>query len=506
LTEYFMMKPLLFIQTCRAGRHNHRFLVPAGAGVDDKSVSRFTEQAKAVPEGGNYLAEVRHNILQQGSARMGDDVIVLVGVNVSRLKCDGTLTQCVREGLRSLHDRLEDFLTRQMSSEWEKAGVPLVIERSELNEWLQELELQLPAKLPEHANRTEPLPATRGPNARWLLWGGGAVALLLTVAASVALLRPMDNPKQQEVPPKRTDSATSTDHTGTAPPKKDVPKLSPREVVQEERLDQLFKQWQATNPDEGRQALCAAMNAIVRERPSTLNSPDPTLFDPTPTDEAKRKEALRKSPTIEQFLRRSGSKQALYLIADEPRERFEAILPKRLELADIRAIRRKLIALRDALRPLNQDLPTSLSVNEGAKMASKNLLACLERCKRAKVPEILKESPLVNGEPAPFFEDVDASTITWLDDCLSPKLIDLLSPEDADRPKAGADLMSRLKYLRKLLVSDGETAISRPIERAREDLEKPDRVLAQNLKPACEKLKTVLTRVADLCESLQLDH
>ncbi|MGQ9770944.1 MAG: hypothetical protein ACUVQG_10335 [Thermogutta sp.] len=128
----------LFAMTPRAGRWNHRYLVPPGTVWTEKELAEQVSEADARPMGRDYVAIVR-TATQTSTGRRASEMLILTDPRLAQLSPKDR--DEVAKKLREYSDRLEDLITRQI--DWEKAGSPLVVERPELGIWQRELESTL---------------------------------------------------------------------------------------------------------------------------------------------------------------------------------------------------------------------------------------------------------------------------------------------------------------------------------------------------------------------------
>jgi len=132
------MALLLFAETPRFSNEGHRFLVPEGNGLSESLLGAFARAAYQNKPGANYLGASRQatQALENGTVRVGSELLVLAGLDVARL----TLAQALA-AQRWLHARLEGLGDVEPA----KSGRRLVIERPMLNQWLDDPQLaQLP--------------------------------------------------------------------------------------------------------------------------------------------------------------------------------------------------------------------------------------------------------------------------------------------------------------------------------------------------------------------------
>ena len=122
--------PYLIAMTPRAGRWNHRYLVPPDLNPSTEVLGRLTRMANQQPRGPAWLA-VSHEVKQVGGGRTGQEMLILGDLNVERL------TREARERLQELlRHRLRDLaglITQQVA--WEHEGRVDPVIRPELAQW-----------------------------------------------------------------------------------------------------------------------------------------------------------------------------------------------------------------------------------------------------------------------------------------------------------------------------------------------------------------------------------
>ena len=244
-----MARLLLIAHTPRAGRHNHRFLIPPGATLADGVLSDFLAAATGSPDlssaaGGNYLAAVRE-VEQPTTGRRGQEVLMLVGVDVARLNPDKR--RAVDGSLRDRMGDLEDLIVRTV--DWERDWDRLLVERPELAEWLR----RLPSGLPVHRTTARPLPMNpRRGGRRWVLTAVAGLAALV-VAAVVGLAAGLGTSPLAPTP-SGADKASSPEAGGLGPAegKGPVPGEPPKaEQTEEELYRKLVSRWDCEFQDQG---------------------------------------------------------------------------------------------------------------------------------------------------------------------------------------------------------------------------------------------------------------
>lgn len=123
-----MERPLLFAETPRAGRWNHRFLVPEELTMTEEQLAEEASRARQQHQGSNYLAVVRQ-VEQPSSGRTADELLVLHGV------AEHLDAATRRELLKRLEARLDDLDRLVQTLDWEREGKRLLVRRQELAAW-----------------------------------------------------------------------------------------------------------------------------------------------------------------------------------------------------------------------------------------------------------------------------------------------------------------------------------------------------------------------------------
>jgi len=126
-----MKTPFLIAKTPRAGRWNHRYLVPqAHLHTDQEHLMDWMAAANS-PDSEDRLLGVKRTVLQQ-SGREGEEALVLVGIDLQKLDTEQreTLTGQLYEYLRQLGTWVEQF-------DWDRHGQDMVVHLAALDEWGQ---------------------------------------------------------------------------------------------------------------------------------------------------------------------------------------------------------------------------------------------------------------------------------------------------------------------------------------------------------------------------------
>ncbi|MHB1035012.1 MAG: hypothetical protein ACYC35_15240 [Pirellulales bacterium] len=154
-----MVEPFLIAETPRAGKWNHRFVVPLGKNVEQSEASCWCDLAAREPEGEQHLAAVR-DVPQETTGRVGKEILVLANVPVRALS--GAARKKVKDRLQDLlQSRLERLVTREM--DWDRVGETLIVERAELAEWHRdEIAPLLAGRAARQREKTAPLLPEKG--------------------------------------------------------------------------------------------------------------------------------------------------------------------------------------------------------------------------------------------------------------------------------------------------------------------------------------------------------
>lgn len=68
--------PYLIAMTPRAGRWNHRYLVPPDLNLTSEVLGRLTRMADQQPQGPAWIA-VSQEVQQEGGGRVGQEMLIL---------------------------------------------------------------------------------------------------------------------------------------------------------------------------------------------------------------------------------------------------------------------------------------------------------------------------------------------------------------------------------------------------------------------------------------------
>jgi hypothetical protein len=129
-----MTEPVfLFIETPRAGAHNHRFIVPAGYTGGDAALSQWADRARKREQGADFL--VAHCAVKQQNGRTGVEQLILANVDVKRLSDDQI--PVIQAFLQERLPTVERLVTQDIR--WEEE-TQHIVPHSELTQWLQELQ------------------------------------------------------------------------------------------------------------------------------------------------------------------------------------------------------------------------------------------------------------------------------------------------------------------------------------------------------------------------------
>lgn len=161
---------IVFAVTPRAGRWNHRYLVPVSAHWSEGDLVQWSDQAGR-RTGGERCLTVSRDVRQSSTGRTGTERVILCDPRLSALRDHPRTARAVREKLQACLEQMDTLVTEQI--DWTETGERLVIQHPCLNQWQRELDDEL-APLP-----SEPQ-GTRSP--------GNGVAIATRVTITVALI------------------------------------------------------------------------------------------------------------------------------------------------------------------------------------------------------------------------------------------------------------------------------------------------------------------------------
>jgi hypothetical protein len=122
--------PYLIALTPRAGRWNHRYLVPPNLNLDTTVLGRLTSMAGQEAQGMAWLA-VSHEVQQVGGSRAGKEILILGDLDVERLSPEAR--EHLLERLRHRLIDLGELITQEV--DWEHEGRVDPVIRLELAQW-----------------------------------------------------------------------------------------------------------------------------------------------------------------------------------------------------------------------------------------------------------------------------------------------------------------------------------------------------------------------------------
>ena len=128
-----MNQPCLIAATPRAGRWNHRFLVPPQTSFSEAEVAHWADEARRSDVGPDYLAAVRQGVVQQASGRSGIELLILVALPIERLSESDRSR--IQENLTRRLDELERLVLDGI--DWERNGRQVLVPRQELQQWYE---------------------------------------------------------------------------------------------------------------------------------------------------------------------------------------------------------------------------------------------------------------------------------------------------------------------------------------------------------------------------------
>lgn len=125
--------PFLLIETPRAGKWNHRHIVPPG--VPQRAYLDLIETARQQGEGDNFLAVGHKNEVKQFTTdRYAPELLILAGVDTKRL--DKNQKQALQDSLTSLLGAVGKLVTKDIDWNRESETDPVV--REELAVWFHQ--------------------------------------------------------------------------------------------------------------------------------------------------------------------------------------------------------------------------------------------------------------------------------------------------------------------------------------------------------------------------------
>jgi hypothetical protein len=132
----------IFAETPRAGELGHRFLVPVDLSVSESEIAKFFQVIDGdLSVGANFVA-IGRKVPQRsaaGAIREGREVVILVGVDVSRIS--GYELALVLTSLQGCLDKLYHLVNGGI--DWTKATGEGIVRRKELKVWLEDLPTDL---------------------------------------------------------------------------------------------------------------------------------------------------------------------------------------------------------------------------------------------------------------------------------------------------------------------------------------------------------------------------
>lgn len=187
----------MFALTPRAGRWNHRFLVPSGSRWSQQALSKLVEAAKESRQ--PSIISTNRSVVQATTGRTGEELLILKDERLTRLST--TARELIQKRVDDHAECLETIVTQTI--DWDAMGSDLVIERTELSEWLQGAD-----GLIETISRDDAMPSeidrTRSP---YMI----SILVLLGLCATGAVLWQMARISEQPQPPKTKVDLPLTD-------------------------------------------------------------------------------------------------------------------------------------------------------------------------------------------------------------------------------------------------------------------------------------------------------
>ncbi|KOR30336.1 hypothetical protein TI04_06255 [Achromatium sp. WMS2] len=169
-----MPQPILFIETPRAGKFNHRFIVANGYTGGDTLLSKWASIARGHTEGWGFIAAF-HEVTQPTTGRRAIEQLILAGINTDRLAGDQ---------LTNIHTILSDRLTEVerlvMSVEWEQVG-GIHHKLSALDDWYSDIpnNSKLPQQVWSEKSTENQHVSTTDLSKWWLIATGSLIAVML---------------------------------------------------------------------------------------------------------------------------------------------------------------------------------------------------------------------------------------------------------------------------------------------------------------------------------------
>jgi hypothetical protein len=138
-----MEMPVLFILTPRAGRWNHRYLVPSRApwSRSEEQLGQWARWAAEREDGTDYVSVCRE-VSQAGDGRIGTEWLILRDARLA----SPARKQHVKDELRHYLDELETLVTGGI--DWNRTGEKLVVSCPELDRWQRDFERLLSQSWP----------------------------------------------------------------------------------------------------------------------------------------------------------------------------------------------------------------------------------------------------------------------------------------------------------------------------------------------------------------------
>tara|TARA_Y100000310_G_scaffold340800_1_gene437816 strand:+ start:2759 stop:3244 length:486 start_codon:yes stop_codon:yes gene_type:complete len=132
-----ILSPCFIIETPRAGQWGHRFITTSNFKSDSLVVANYCMRGFRQTEGDDFISSTRlvKQISPNGAVRDGNEIIMLAGINVSKL----TVQEKIRI-TKELEKHLVDleYLIKHVI-DWDIEGKNLIVKRKELDLWLKEM-------------------------------------------------------------------------------------------------------------------------------------------------------------------------------------------------------------------------------------------------------------------------------------------------------------------------------------------------------------------------------
>lgn len=127
-----MEQPVVFALTPQGGHWNHRFLVPGQTGVSQSELLALAERARR--GGADDIICVTREVQQVFNGRPGVELLVIMDARLS--SAAESVKAKINVQLQSYQEQLDGLI---QEIDWDRDGRQLIVERSELTAWRDEL-------------------------------------------------------------------------------------------------------------------------------------------------------------------------------------------------------------------------------------------------------------------------------------------------------------------------------------------------------------------------------